>query len=557
MSSEDAALRVSAWRALLDGADACQRLGLDQMYSGNAALCEERRQRWIAVLARYHAAFGDTLVRLFRAPGRINLRGMHVDTHGGWLNLMTHQRETLVVAGRSPDESTHVVNTDANYAPLEIHPDSFPTPKPEQRWSDFLATPAAQAHIARCPGHWRHYLEGAWCRARYAVPEAPVDGLCLAIDSNIPQGAALSSSAALCIALLQAWFGWHDSAPPTDARILAAQDAEWYTGSRCGTCDQAAIVLGQPNAIVRVALFPGKFSTAEARIVPFPADLRVLVINSGTRRSISGAEKLAYTQNRFAYSMAMEIFQQALRESGYPENTVAQCDRLSRITPDLFGGTAELYRVLKRVPECLPLTVLRQRYDLPDFDTEYGRYFGDLPHTLQPTAIGLRGPLLYGIAESERARHFAPELEAGNYARAGELMTIGHAGDRRMDASGNAVHPRMDDPWLDQCIADKTPMEQCPGAYGASSPALDTLVDTALAHGALGASLTGAGIAGTVLALCRAADVGDIAAGVRTMMARDTYPGIAGLAAPLSDIQLADAVVENIACTGAGEIVVN
>lgn len=547
-------LRASQWIEILSATDAVPRLGLDAIYS-EPALIEERRQRLCSAIQYYRDSYGDDPVRVFRAPGRINLRGMHVDTHGGWLNLMTHQREVLVVAGQSPDGQTHVANTDTAFAPLTISPAELPWPTGGS-WGDFIVSPEVQSRIVAAPGHWQNYVEGTWLRARHAFPGREPGGLRVVVDSNLPQGAALSSSAALCIALLQAWLGWGGLDLDHDGLILAAQDAEWYTGSRCGTCDQAAIVLGRPNALIQAALHPGAFTTAGARAIPVPHDLRVLAINSYTRRSISGAEKIAYTLNRFAYSMAMNIFQHALRQAGYPEETVAASGRLSNISPDALGGNAALYQILKEVPERLKLDELRERYCLPDLEHEYTRYFGDIPPDQRPREIGLRGPLLFGIAESERARHFATAIERGDYARAGHLMTIGHDGDRRVDHDGNAFIPRVDDVWLDECAARNVPIEDCPGSYGASSRALDHLVDTALACGALGASLTGAGIAGTVLALCAAGDEKRIAKSLRDEMAGPDYHRTAGLAAPLTAAQLAEAVVENRACTGAGEVVV-
>ena len=537
---------------MLSAPDGARQLGLDAIY-GDSALIEERRQRLISTVQHYLQAYGDDPVRIFRAPGRINLRGMHVDTHGGWLNLMTHQREVLVIAGASPDGDTHVSNTNPAFDDLTIRPNDLPA-SAGRTWADFIVSPEVKSRIAAAPGHWRNYIEGAWLRARQALSEHDVAGLRLVVDSNLPQGAALSSSAALCIALLHAWFGWNDIETSNDEIILAAQDAEWYTGSRCGTCDQAAIVLGRPKAIIHAALYPKAFSTASARTIALPDELRVLVINSFTRRSISGAEKIAYTLNRFAYSMAMEIFQHALREAGYPEDTINACGRLSSITPEALGGHGALYAVLKQIPERLSLDELRRRYALPDLDCEYARYFGDIDPDQRPQEIGLRGPLLFGIAESERARHFARAIESGDFSRAGQLMTIGHDGDRRVDRHGHPVIQRADDAWLDQCAGDGIPIEHCPGVYGASSPALDFLVDAALAHGALGASLTGAGIAGTVVALCCAEDALRVAEGVREAMGGMSYQRVAGLQSPLVREQLQCAVVVNHACTRAGEL---
>ena len=544
--------RASVWLQALGAPDGRERLGLAAIY-GDPVLIDERRQRLGAVLRRYLDVFGDEPVRIFRAPGRINLRGMHVDTHGGWLNLMTHQREVIVVAGPSPDGITRVVNTDTAFHALTIPGDELPDPG-ERQWSEFIVCPDVKERINAAPGHWRNYIEGAWLRARHAAPERVIGGLRLVVDSNLPQGAALSSSAALCIALLHAWLGWNEIELHNDALILAAQDAEWYTGSRCGTCDQAAIVLGRPGAVIHTSLYPKAFSTADARAIALPDNLRVLVINSYTHRSISGAEKIAYTLNRFAYSMAMEIFQQTLRNAGYPQETVAACGRLSNITPEALGGGDALYAVLRQIPESISLAELRNRCVLPDLDREFQRYFGDVPPARQPQEIGLRGPLLFGIAESERARRFATALESGDHHRAGQLMTIGHDGDRRVDQAGSTIQQRSDDAWLQECASGGLPIEECAGVYGASSPALDYLVDAALAHGALGASLTGAGIAGTVLALCNAKDTTALAEGVRSAMTHRDYQSAARLRAPLTPGQLAESVLVNSAVAGACEV---
>src|SRR5690606_31709863 len=105
---------------------------------------------------------------------------------------------------------------------------------------------------------------------------------------DIPEGAALSSSAALCVAGVSAVLACNGLALDPAALILAARDAEWYAGSRCGVSDQAAMVLGGPGEMVNVALYAARLSVAGARRIAFPGDLAVLVVNSHTRRSISG-----------------------------------------------------------------------------------------------------------------------------------------------------------------------------------------------------------------------------------------------------------------------------
>ena len=134
------------------------------------------------------------------------------------------------------------------------------------------------------------------------------------------------------------------------------------------------------------------------------------------------------------------------------------------------------------------------------------------------------------------------------------MMSIGHDGDRVVDRNGMPHAGDVSDAALDALIVRGTRLCECPGVYGASSRVLDGLVDAALEGGALGASLTGAGIAGSVLALCRAEDASAVAGHVRESMRGEDYQKRANLAERLSEEQLKEAVVVNAATRRAGEL---
>jgi hypothetical protein len=191
---------------------------------------------------------------------------------------------------------------------------------------------------------------------------------------------------------------------------------------------------------------------------------------------------------------------------------------------------------------------------LPAFDTAYADFFGTVPEALRPREIDLRGPLLFGIAESERARVFPEALEHGDYVRAGRLMSVGHNGDRRITGAGQPYRYDVSDATLDHLAAEQAPIEWRPGVYGASSPVLDTLVDEAQEAGALGACLTGAGIAGAVLALCHADSADGIAEAIRLRMGKADYAVLANRTSALTETEIAEAVVTNQATVGAGEL---
>lgn len=549
-------LCASAWMRRLETPDSETHRVLAQTYGDAPLALDQRTSLLLRTLRGFVARFGDSPVRVFRCPARINLRGMHIDTHGGFLNLMTHQRETVVVAAPTPEGACVFANIEPGFDEVqfsllsEMRAGTWELP-----WRAYITHPETQAAVAARKGSWENYLRGAVLRAQYEAGSEPLCGLRAAIGSDIPRGASLSSSHALAASVLLAMLGINDLVMRPQSLILGIQDAEWFTGARTGTSDQGAMVLGGRNELVGVALHAEDLDLASVRRLSFPESLRVLVINSHTQRNLSGAAIAAYTRNRFAYSLALDILRQELKRQGRDAEFVDKLDRLSRMTPASLGGDAALYQVLRTIPCEMGLETLRARYDLPGFDAAFTRYFGGLDAAERPGTILLRGPLLFALAESERARCFFDLMACGDYAAAGRLMTLGHDGDRVVTREGRPFSREVTDAILDGYVVSNTPLAECPGDYGASSPALDALVDAALDGGALGASLTGAGIAGSVLALCRAEDVERVATRVRACLASPAYLRASGRAAALSEEELEQTIVPNMAVAAAGELV--
>lgn len=550
-------MTVSAWlHALKPPFDEPVRRSLAGIYGNQEDVLPPRAALIRKVLECFLARFGDLPVRIFRAPGRINLRGMHVDTHGGYLNLMTHQREMVLVLAHAKGTSFHFVNIDPAFGEIAFDLSEAAAPV-DRSWMHFITSAETTRQVNAHKGEWRNYLLGAVTRAQRALPDGVCGGMCGAAGSDLPRGAALSSSHALCLAALQGTLRMHGGDLDPAQLILAVRDAEWYTGARTGVSDQGAMILGRRGMMINAALFAEDLDLTEMRRIPFPDALRVLVINSHTQRSLSGAQLAAYTGNRFAYSMALAILRQELRAMDIPPATVSEMDRLARIDVEVMGGIRGIAQLLRRIPVCLTPKELRERYPMDDFDAVYERYFGGVPEPERPRTINLRGPLLFGLAESERARLFPGAIASGDYALAGHLMRIGHDGDRVVDASSHPFRRDVDDAALSAMEKGSKPLALWPGNYGASSPVLDALVDAAIGAGALGASLTGAGIAGAVLALCRTEDANRIANTVREMMAGKTYAALAQRNGGLNAEELAEAVMVNNAPDSAGELTLN
>lgn len=546
------------WSNRLAFPDAEFRRALADTYGSDPALIRERVRLLCEVVDRFGQRFGNRPMRLFRCPGRINLRGMHVDTHGGYLNLMTHQREVVAAVTPATEDRFTFANTDPLFPEVSFHVQPFVSlPGFGGDWMRFIMGTEVRALTDADRGHWGNYLKGSALSIQHRFPQCPLAGMAGVIGSDLPRGAALSSSAALCMAVCLAVLQCNGLSLTDEELITAARDAEWFTGSRCGLSDQAAMVLGHRDELVNVALYAPQLDTATARRLHFPEDLAILVANSYTERSLSGRALVDYTRNRFAYSLAMEILRQEMRVQRVPEDLIARMDRLAHVTPDVLapaGGGALLLRLLRAIPEELSVDDLRGRYHLPNLDDAYHQYFGTVSENLRPTRIGLRGPLLFGIAESERARRFFEAIAAGDFARAGRLMSVGHDGDRRVGPDGRPYVYEVGDEALERLIQQRVPIEMCPGGYGAGSPVLDALVDAALRAGALGASLTGAGMAGSVLALCRADDADRVAEAIRDRIRAPDYPALSNRATPLSQDEIGRAVVLNRATAAAAEL---
>ncbi len=545
------------WESYLAAPDGSALRALRSTY-GDDQTVRERLPLLRAVVRRYLERFGDGPLRLFRCPGRINLRGMHVDTHGGYLNLMTHQRETVVAASPGVSRSSLFVNLDPQYSDAVLDPYDFRDALVRGgEWLDVLAHDALQKALRRSPGFWGHYLLGCLLRTQWSFPETDFRGLQGVVGSDIPSGAALSSSAALCTAVVDAILAWHGRSLDAAGRILAARDAEWTSGSRCGVSDQAAMILGGRGILVNVALHAKALDVSRATYTPWPDHAVILVINSHTRRNISGTHLVEYTRNRFAYSLALPVLRQIMVRRGYDAESVKRLETLAHFSPAVlpeFGDPDRVYGLLGAVPLEMAVDALEREYEVPDVRASYNHHFGMAPMAQRPSTIQLRGPLLFGLAESERARQFSDLVQEKRLREVGRLMSIGHDGDRQVTAEGRPYTFDISDDALRMYGRAHRPLCDCPGVYGASTPVLDALVDSALAGGALGACLTGAGLAGTVLALCTPVTVEAVTDAVTRRLTAPDYPDLARRTEALTPDEARESVVINRSTSAAREL---
>ena len=213
--------------------------------------------------------------------------------------------------------------------------------------------------------------------------------------------------------------------------------------------------------------------------------------------------------------MALTLIKDVLTRMGEKQEFVDGIQYLGQITTEAFGS-GMIYRVLRALPERASIEELKVSH--PKMVEELlDRFFGQLGR--YPEYLMVRGPGLWGIAESERSRAFARLVREGHIEEAGELMYIGQDGDRlfEFDADLGATPyagNQVTDAYLDGLLADlassdparqkRAALARQPGNYNCSSLELDRVVEVLCrTPGVIGASLTGAGFGGIVLAIAR------------------------------------------------------
>jgi galactokinase len=144
------------------------------------------------------------------------------------------------------------------------------------------------------------YVGGTVAELRRAGIEPP--GCTLEIASDLPRGAGLSSSAALCVALALALCEAAGAAPPPApelARLCSRVESE-HAGAETGLLDQLASLLGERGRALRLDM-----RTLDAEAVELDLDGHVLaVLDSGAPHDLAGA---GYNERRAECRRAAEL----------------------------------------------------------------------------------------------------------------------------------------------------------------------------------------------------------------------------------------------------------
>jgi galactokinase len=277
------------------------------------------------------------------APGRVNVIGEHTDYNDGFVLPMAIERYTVIAAAPATNGATKIQlrsTLEDGVISLDLTQTMKPAPK----------------------GAWSNYPVGVI--AGFLASGAKPSGFDALIDSTVPLGGGLSSSAALEVSiatLLEAIAG--RKLDPMDKALLCQKAEHDYAGMPCGIMDQFISVMGKQDHLLLLDC-----RSRKPELVPMTDRSKaLLIINTNVKHELTGGE---YAKRR------------------------AQCEQAANILslPSLRDATADM--------------LMRARGRMEEVVFRRARHV---------------------IGEIERTLHAAEAVRASNWPTVGQLMYASHA----------------------------------------------------------------------------------------------------------------------------------
>ncbi len=235
--------------------------------------------------------FGNHPAVRSRAPGRVNIIGEHTDYNGGYVLPMAVDRYVEVACSADAEARIRVVSSamgecTIGFARLEEHRG--------RGWMSYIAG----------------VIHGLLAR-KIRIPGAQ-----LLIESDLPVGAGLSSSAAMEVAVALALLQLADVVLERREVAQICLEAEHdFAGVPCGIMDQYAVLFGGGGN----AMFLDCASQEFEKVPSIPPEFRLVLLDSGQSRQLAAS---GYRRRREECAEALEYLSQAgIRASSLSEVT--------------------------------------------------------------------------------------------------------------------------------------------------------------------------------------------------------------------------------------------
>ncbi len=196
-------------------------------------------------------------VKVYRAPGRVNLMGEHTDYTEGFVLPIALDLACYVTRSKNASGELRVVSEN-NGQERRWPTSALPVVQPMHDWSDYIVGIAKELF-----------------RAGY-----PVEPANLRVHSTVPIGAGLSSSAAIEVATALALLDGR-SIPDIELIQLCRRAENRFVGMPCGVMDQYVCVKAGAGSMLEIDC-----RTLESHAAPWPEEVAILAVNSMVRHEL-------------------------------------------------------------------------------------------------------------------------------------------------------------------------------------------------------------------------------------------------------------------------------
>ena len=219
--------------------------------------------------------------QIFRAPGRVNLIGEHTDYNEGFVMPAEIEFSTWVAVAPRPDSTIKVRSL--SYKDAAASFDLTHKLQPKHDWSDYVAGVIDQIRLTG----------------------QPLSGANILIDSSVPMGAGLSSSAAIEVAVGFALLTVNRlPVDRTELALLCQRAENQFVGMRCGIMDQFISCNGQRDRALMLDC-----RSLEYKLLPLTPSARMVICNTMVKHEHASGE---YNLRRAACEKGVEILRHYL-----------------------------------------------------------------------------------------------------------------------------------------------------------------------------------------------------------------------------------------------------
>ena len=361
----------------------------------------------------------ERAVFISRAPGRLDVMGGIADYSGARVLELPLACATSAFVQTQPDRHCDIATHRRGWGKGGEGPEGAegleggegPEEAEGERW-DFLSIELPLAQPAELAAWFRTHEAERWAGYVVGVVQAlltrstQAGGLRILIDSDVPEGRGLASSAALEVAVavaVAASWGLEISYPELAA--LCQRVENHVVGAPCGIMDQLTSACGKKDRLLQLHCQPG---TIEGHIA-VPSGYRFYGIDSGISHAVSGAD---YGTVRTAAFMGLRILTTETEWRGryLADLTPSQFTRLGRSLPEEVSG-AEFLERYGGTSDAATTVSADRRYPVrraaghPVHEQQRVDQFARLLHELplRPDAACELGELMYASHESYSA----------------------------------------------------------------------------------------------------------------------------------------------------------